>query len=124
MASRPTASPCDSCTQADEGQRLGYCSCRPADAGQRETLSSFPIDRSYRVASCSDQARKLFVGDLQTLANDPDLHAVGEVKPVACAGDVASLHCHLLFPYRPIRPSIACHNGGLLTAACPCRCTH
>jgi hypothetical protein len=48
--SRPMASQRDSCTQADEGQHLGSCSY----AGQRKTPSSFPIDRSYRAAKCSD----------------------------------------------------------------------
>lgn len=107
------ASQRDSCTQADEGKHLGSCSY----AGQRKTPSSFPIDRSYRAAKCSDQARKLFVGDLQTLANDPDLHAFGGVKPVA-HGDVASLHCHLLFQYRPSN-----HRLRIPDAAYPHRAT-
>lgn len=68
----------------------------PSNARQCKTPSSFPIDCCYRVARRSDQARKLFVGDLQTLANDPDLHAIGQVEPIARASDVASLHCQLL----------------------------
>src|SRR6516162_6467143 len=55
---------------------------------------------AYRIASRSDQFGKLLVGNLQTLTDDSNLYAVNEVKPVAVASDVASVHSHLLYDCR------------------------
>src|SRR5690349_16293009 len=78
-----------------------------SNAGQRKTASRAGFLRycRYRISSRSDQVGKLLVGHLQTLADDPDLYTIVEVKSVARASVLASGHRYLLVMILVRRPS-------------------